>query len=71
MRASQYHGETPLADKLNAIACPVFRANSAMGALALLWPRGFLPPARFAEIHFEKLKEAASAISADLVRGSF
>jgi IclR family mhp operon transcriptional activator len=71
VRASQYHGETPLADTLNAIACPVFRANAAMGALALLWPRGFLPPAHFAEIHLKRLKGAASAIGADLRSGSF
>jgi IclR family transcriptional regulator, mhp operon transcriptional activator len=70
-RASQYRGETPLANTLNAIACPVFQAGAAIGALALLWPRGFLPPARFAEIHLEKLEKAAAAISADLLQETF
>ena len=67
VRAGQYRGESPLADTLNAIACPVFRVETAVGALAMLWPRGFLPPVRFAEIHLDRLKEAAAAISADLL----
>ena len=71
VRASHYRGETPLANTLNAVACPIFRAGAAVGALALLWPRGLLSPARFAEIHLQKLKHAAGAISADLVRRSF
>jgi IclR family mhp operon transcriptional activator len=68
VRASPYRGETPVAHTLNAIACPVFGANGAIGALVLLWPRGFLSPVRFAEIHLQKLKEATSAIGADLLR---
>lgn len=66
VRVRQYRGETPLADTLNAIACPVFRAATAVGALALLWPKGFLSTARFAEIHLPRLREAAAAISADI-----
>jgi len=66
VRVRQYRGETPLADTLNAIACPVFRVETAVGALAMLWPKGFLSPARFAEIHLARLKEATAAISADI-----
>jgi IclR family mhp operon transcriptional activator len=67
VRAVQYRGETPVGHTLNAIACPILRAETAVGALALLWPRGLLPPARFAESHLGRLKEATAAISADLL----
>ena len=66
VRVRQYRGETPLADTLNAIACPIFRAKAAVGALAMLWPKGLLPPARFAEIHLTGLEAAAAAVSADI-----
>jgi IclR family mhp operon transcriptional activator len=66
VRVRQYRGETPLADTLNAIACPIFRAESAVGALAMLWPKGFLSPARFAEIHLARLEDATAAIGADI-----
>jgi IclR family mhp operon transcriptional activator len=66
VRVRQYRGETPLADTLNAIACPVFRAGTAVGALAMLWPKGFLPPSRFGELHLARLKAAATAIGADI-----
>jgi hypothetical protein len=52
---------------LRAIACPVVRAGSAVGTLAMLWPRGFLSPARFAELHLRRLEEATAAIGADIV----
>jgi IclR family mhp operon transcriptional activator len=70
-RPRPYRGGTALANTLNAIACPVFRGSAAKGALALLWPRGFLPPVRFAEIHLQKLQQAAASTSADLLRRSF
>ncbi len=66
VRAHRFSGWTPLAHTLNAIARPVFRGDIAVGALALLWPKGYMTPARFAEIHLGRLAEAAAAISADL-----
>jgi hypothetical protein len=66
VRASQWRGQTALADTLNAIALPVSRANVAVGAVAFLWPKGFLPAEQFAGIHLARLREATAAISADL-----
>jgi len=66
VRPKQYRGETPLANTLNVIACPIFRLGTAVGALTLLWPKGFLSAAGFAEIHLRRLKAATASISADL-----
>jgi IclR family transcriptional regulator, mhp operon transcriptional activator len=68
VRAVQWRGETPLADTLNAIAQPVSRGATVVGALAFLWPKGFLSAERFAEAHLARLREATAAISADLTR---
>ena len=68
VRAVQWRGETPLADTLNAIALPVKRGPSAVGAVAFLWPKGFLSTEQFAETHLARLREATAAISADLTR---
>ena len=68
VRAAQWRGQTPLADTLNAIAQPVLRGPTAVGALAFLWPKGFLSAEQFAEAHLAKLREATAAISADLTR---
>lgn len=65
-RPQHYRGETALANTLSAIACPIFRAQTAVGALAMLWPRGLLSPASFADRHLQKLTEATAAITADL-----
>ncbi len=65
-RPRRYRGGTAMANTLSAIACPIFRARTAVGALALLWPRDFLSPAGFAELHLQKLQEATAAITADL-----
>jgi IclR family mhp operon transcriptional activator len=67
VRAIQYRGESPQSNTLNAIACPIFQGETAVAALAMLWPRGYLPPARFAEMHLGRLKQATAAISADLL----
>ncbi len=67
-RTSQYRSDTETANRLHAIARPVFRGETAVGALVILWPKGFLAPEGFAEIHLSKFKETASAISADLTR---
>jgi IclR family mhp operon transcriptional activator len=66
VRVSQYRGESALANTLNAIACPLFRGDVAVGALAMLWPKGFLSAEGFADIHLPMLHEATAAISADL-----
>ena len=68
VRAVHWRGETPLADTLTAIALPVSRERVAVGALAFLWPKGFLSAERFAELNLGKLREATAAISADLTR---
>jgi IclR family mhp operon transcriptional activator len=65
-RPKRYRGETPMAPTLNAIACPIFQAQTAVGALAMLWPRGLLSPADFAELHVQRLTEATASITADL-----
>ena len=64
IRASQYRGEFP--DEMHAIARPVFRGVIAVGALVILWPKGYLAPERFARIHLARFGEATTAISADL-----
>lgn len=66
IRVSQYRGEFP--DELHAIARPVFRGVIAVGALVVLWPKGYLAPERFARIHLARFGEATTAISADLTR---
>ena len=71
VRAPQWRGRTALADTLNAIALPVSRGRTAVGALALLWPKGFLSPEQFAEAHAGKLRDVTAAISADLTRIDF
>jgi hypothetical protein len=68
VRAVHWRGATPLADTLTAIALPVSRDGAAVGALAFLWPKGFLPAERFAELHLGKLRDVTAAISADLTR---
>jgi IclR family mhp operon transcriptional activator len=67
-RIDSYPGERSKGSKLRAIARPVMHGGSALGALVILWPRDFLSPARFADIHLNGLKESAAAISADLDR---
>jgi IclR family mhp operon transcriptional activator len=69
-RLDSYPGETSKGSRLRAIATPVIHRGSAVGALVILWPRHFLSPARFAEIHLKGLTESADCISADLDRMS-
>jgi len=66
MRVPEYRGQSALANTLTAIARPVFRGPNAVGALVLLWPKGYLAHDRFAELHLPRLQEAASAASTDL-----
>ena len=47
---------------------PVFRGETAIGALVILWPRGFLAPEDFAKAHLASVKATASAITADLTQ---
>jgi IclR family mhp operon transcriptional activator len=65
-RVSEYRGETATADSLHAIARPVFRGETAVGSLVVLWPKGYLAPEGFAKLHLSMLKETASSITADL-----
>ena len=44
-RPKHYRGETAMANTLNAIACPIFRMQTAVGAVAMLWPKDLLSPA--------------------------
>lgn len=67
-RIDSYPGETSKGNKLRAIARPVTHRGSAVGALVVLWPRDFMSPARFADIHLKGLIDSAAAISADLDR---
>jgi IclR family transcriptional regulator, mhp operon transcriptional activator len=69
VRPRQYRGETAKADTLSVIACPIGRSGAAIGALVMLWPKGFLSPASFAETHLARLKETTARISADLKPG--
>jgi IclR family mhp operon transcriptional activator len=68
VRASQYSAEAPLANTLHALARPVFRGDTAIGALVILWPKGFLTPEQFATAHLPRFKEATAAVTADLTR---
>jgi len=68
IRVSEYRGETEMADRLHAIARPVFRGETTVGALVVLWPKGYLAPEEFAKIHLSILKDTASSITADLTR---
>lgn len=51
---------------LTIIACPITRQGMTVGALALLWPRGYLSTTRFAELHARQLQETVAGISAGL-----
>jgi IclR family transcriptional regulator, mhp operon transcriptional activator len=66
IRSSVFHGQIELSDRLHAIARPVFRGEEAVGALVILWPKGFKSPEQFARVHLDRLVEAADAITADL-----
>ncbi len=66
VRRSFYSVNSPLARTLSAIARPIFRDGTAVGALVMLWPKGYLTPARFAEIHLDRLMRTSAAVSADL-----
>jgi IclR family mhp operon transcriptional activator len=68
VRAAQWRGETALADTLTAIAQPVLRGPAAVGAVAFLWPKGFLSADQFAAAHLHRLRQATAAISDDLTR---
>jgi IclR family transcriptional regulator, mhp operon transcriptional activator len=68
VRASQYSGESALANSLHALGRPVFRGETAVGALVILWPKGFLAPEEFAKVHLASVKQTARAITADLRR---
>ncbi len=68
VRAGLYRSETPLANKLQAIGCPVYRGETAVGALVMLWSKELLAPKQFAELNLNRLKEAAALVSADLTR---
>ena len=69
-RIDSYPGETSKGNRLRAIARPVMHRGAAVGALVILWPRDFLSPARFAEIHLKGLMDSADCISSDLDRMS-
>jgi IclR family mhp operon transcriptional activator len=68
-RPRRYLGGTAMANTLSAIACAIFQGEVAVGALAMLWPRGLLSPADFAKVHLPRLKETAAAISLSLASG--
>jgi len=70
VRAPRFSGWSQMAHTLNAIACPVLREETAVGSLILLWPRGYMTPARFADIHLDRLTGTAAAISAGLASRS-
>jgi IclR family transcriptional regulator, mhp operon transcriptional activator len=65
-RPRPYLGGTPMANKMSAIACPIFRAHTAVGALALLWPRELATLESFVKRHLHTLMEATANISVDL-----
>jgi IclR family mhp operon transcriptional activator len=66
VRAGSYRSETPLANKLHAIACPIFQGDAAAGALVMLWPRDLYSPAAFARLYLDRLQSAATAVTRDL-----
>jgi len=68
VRATHYRSEIPLANKLQAIGCPVYRGEMAVGALVMLWSKELLSPKKFAERNLNRLKEAAAMVTADLTR---
>lgn len=65
-RQGVYLGETSLDDKLAAIAVPLMRRGQALGALTVLYPRGLMPEAEFAEAYLAPLVEAARDCEAAL-----
>ena len=65
-RPRPYLGGTAKANTMSAIACPIFRAQVAVGALALLWPRDLSSLESFVKRHVHKLMEATANISVDL-----
>jgi IclR family mhp operon transcriptional activator len=65
-RPRRYLGGTAMANTLSAIACAIFHGETAVGALVMLWPKGLLSPAGFAQLHLEKLRRATAAITVDL-----
>jgi IclR family transcriptional regulator, mhp operon transcriptional activator len=69
IRAGEYRGGSEAAQKLHAIARPIYRDEVAVGALVVLWPKGYLAPDEFAGMHLGILKDTAAAITADLTRG--
>lgn len=66
LRAASFRSRNPAANRLHAIACPLFQGGAAAGALVMLWPRDLLTTTEFARQHAERLKEAARRVTADL-----
>jgi IclR family mhp operon transcriptional activator len=69
VRAAGFRSAIALANKLDAIGCPLFRGDTAVGALVMLWPRDLLAPQEFAKLHAPRLLAAATSITADLAAG--
>ena len=65
-RPKDYRGETAFATTLDVIACPIVQRGVTVGALALLWPRGYLSTTRFAELHLRELQATVDGISGGL-----
>lgn len=68
VRSNQFRGLSVFANKLHAMARPICRRGTAVGALVLLWPKELLAPDEFAKNNLARFKEATEAINADLAR---
>jgi len=71
VRALEFRSNNVYSNKLHAIARPVYRGDVPVGALVILWPKGFLSTEQFAKIYLPGFSETASAISTDLARINF
>lgn len=65
-RIAHYVGVTVFEDRLSAIALPIFRASKLLGAVSLLWPKGYLSTGEFAQRYLGDLRETTQNISFDL-----
>lgn len=65
-RLGLYLGETSLDDKLAAIAVPIHRRGKIKGAISLVYPRGLMTEATFAESYLPQLQNTAREIEGDL-----
>ena len=62
-RIARFVGETVFDDGLAAIACPIYAGPRLMGAISLLWAKGYMETVPFAERYLSHLQQTTRRIT--------